>query len=400
MDFALIAVSVIAQAAAAGLAVRLNFRHGRRWAWMLIAAGLVAMLAPRLAMLVRQLFANSRLPATFPYEQVLSRTASVATCVASLLILGGVASIGPLFHTIARAEADLRDRTTRLEATVRESQNNLALAREIQQRLLPQRPPVIPGYDVAAASTPAESVGGDYFDYFPLKNSEWALIVSDVSGHGLGSALQMAQVQALFHAIADSVQDPSNVLARTNRLLQPFSPPGRFVAAFIAMLNPTTGSLRYSTAGHLAWILRSGCDLPERLHNEGLVLGILPDTPYTDSKTELCPGDVLVFVTDGVTETLACDGRLFGVDRLFDTVRAHRARNAAEILGAIMATARLWRGTAPQYDDVTVMIVRSTKDVFPPITPIPAAVRAGNPPGCSESVVPASESVAHLRIAR
>lgn len=358
MDFALITVSVIAQAAAAVLAVRLNFHYGRRWAWTLIAAGLVAMLAPRLVMLVRHLFGNGRLPLTFPYEHVLSRTATVATCVASLLIFAGVASIGPLFHAIERAESLLRERNSRLEATIRESRNNLALAREIQQRLLPGHLPAIPGYDLAAESIPAESVGGDYFDCFPLKSGEWALLVADVSGHGLGSALQMAQVQALFHAVADSVESPAELLARTNRLLQPFSPPGRFISACVALLNPPTGTLRYSTAGHLAWILHSGSDLPERLHNDGLVLGILPDAEYTASETQLGPGDLLVLVTDGVTETIAPDGRLFGVDRLFEAVCNHRSRNAADIHEAIMTAVRQWRGTAPQLDDVTAMIVR------------------------------------------
>ena len=188
MDVILVFISVFAQLASAVLAFRLNVIYGWRPAWTLIATALLVMAGRRILTLAILMSDDPSLSTGGIESWELSNAAALATCVSSVLLLTGVALINPLFRSIHEAESVLRFHNEKLEGAARARNAELDLARQIQEKLLPPAPPELQGFDIAAISLPAESVGGDSFDYRPLMTGEWLFSVTDVSGHGVGPA--------------------------------------------------------------------------------------------------------------------------------------------------------------------------------------------------------------------
>ena len=188
MNVILVFISVFAQLASAVLAFRLNVIYGWRPAWTLIATALLVMAGRRILTLAILMSDDPSLSTGGIEGWELSDSAALATCVTSVLLLTGVALINPLYRSIYEAESVLRFHNEKLEGAARARNAELDLARQIQEKLLPPAPPELQGFDIAAISLPAESVGGDSFDYRPLMTGEWLFSVTDVSGHGVGPA--------------------------------------------------------------------------------------------------------------------------------------------------------------------------------------------------------------------
>lgn len=249
-----------------------------------------------------------------------------------------------------RESADQRVRGARLE---------LELAREVQSRLYPPSPIQLPGIDLAGAVVPAEETCGDYFDFLPMPNSRLMIVLGDVSGHGLGPALVMAETRAYLRALAQSTDDVAELLRRINGLLVRDLECGRFVTLFLAILDPTTRSLVYSAAGQPAYhIDRSGG--VRQLDNSGMALGLLPDAEIPEGVlVRLQPGDLIFAATDGLHESHAGDGELFGIDRTLDVVRANQKLAAQALIDQVCSAAQQFRQGAPQHDDITVVVVKA-----------------------------------------
>jgi PAS domain S-box-containing protein len=256
----------------------------------------------------------------------------------------------------------IRDITERLrtERELRANQEQFQVAREIQQRLFPKNAPNMPGFDIAGASYPAEATSGDYFDYLPMLQDRVGIIVADVTGHGIGPALLMAETRAYLRVLATRREDTGEILTRANRVLAEDVGMERFVTLFLARLDPTSKSLVYTSAGHPpAYVLNGQNEVKAVLRRSGVPLGINPDTQYvTSPEVQLNPGDILIMTTDGIEECLAPDDTLFGIDRVLDVVRANRDKSAHDIVDALYQAVREFGSGRPQVDDVTAIILK------------------------------------------
>ncbi|HSD27072.1 MAG TPA: SpoIIE family protein phosphatase [Vicinamibacteria bacterium] len=233
----------------------------------------------------------------------------------------------------------------------------LQIAREIQASLFPQRPPEVPGFDVAAVSRPCYEVGGDSYDWIPLDGGRLALVVADVAGKGAPASLLMASVHASVRALAGTTA-PARLVERLNRFLCASTPTSRFVTLFYAELDPATRRLTYVNAGHVPpyRIARDG--VVSRLAGGGPALGLLPDASYEAGDVDLEPGDVVAVVTDGVTEATAAGAREFGDDRVCQALLRQPGGSAAAVLQALVAAVDDWVGAAGCHDDLTALVLR------------------------------------------
>ena len=216
------------------------------------------------------------------------------------------------------------------ERALREQEEQLRVAREIQQRLFPKGPPLIPGYDIAGASFPAEAAGGDYFDYLPMLHDGLGIVVGDVTGHGIGPALLMADTRAYLLIVALNRAKVGEVVTRANRVLAEDVGTERFVTLLLARLDPEEKRLTYVNAGHPAgYVLDSNGETKTVLKRTGPPLGRNPNTVYEDSSDLfLDEGDLVLLITDGFDEAPAPDNSMFGTERVLEVVRAHRERPA------------------------------------------------------------------------
>jgi phosphoserine phosphatase RsbU/P len=239
-------------------------------------------------------------------------------------------------------------------------QRDIEIAREIQRWLVPRVPPDVAGVDMAFATRPAKTVAGDYYDAFRRAVDGPLLIaVADVAGKSVPAAMLMATFQASLRALAGSRGTLSDLVVGLNRQACSNNMNGRrFTTAFLAELDPVTGTLNYLCAGHNPPMLRHQDGTIERLKSESIPLGIELNEKYETGRTVLGVGDILVIYTDGVTEARDEDGKEFGEDRLLSLVSESSEERAALTLAAIMRKLDEFVGGAPQHDDITCFVVR------------------------------------------
>jgi sigma-B regulation protein RsbU (phosphoserine phosphatase) len=262
-------------------------------------------------------------------------------------------------HALA-AEAAIVIENARLYREVVEKERaaqELRIAAQIQQALLP--PGLHSGKlaDLAAVTTPCRAVGGDFFDYVQHDDGRLTFAVGDVAGKGTSAALLTAVVQGLFAAEAETKDAPGLVLSRVNKTLCRRAIESRFVTAFYGEVDPA-GILRYCNAGHNPPFLLSSRGM-ERLETGGSVLGLFDFGAYDTGEAPFAAGDILVLFSDGVTEADNADGEEFGDDRLEACVNALRSATAADVRDAVQRDVKTFCGTTVVRDDVTVMVVKA-----------------------------------------
>jgi hypothetical protein len=240
---------------------------------------------------------------------------------------------------------------------------DLEIAREIQRWLVPETPPRVPGLDIAFASRPANTVGGDYYDAFLLEQGKTAsrlmMVVADVAGKSVPAALLMATFQASLRSLAPQAASLTELVTGLNRYSCAHSLGGRrFTTAFFAEINPATRALTYIRAGHNAPLIRRASGQFERLEAGDLPLGIEPDTPYAPGAAQLAPGDLLVVFTDGLVEAVNEKDEEYGEPRLLELLRTIPGASAEKTLRDMMAGVDRFVGAARQHDDVTCLLLR------------------------------------------
>lgn len=257
-----------------------------------------------------------------------------------------------------RRTSELRSIQDAADERVRLARHELELARQVQNRLFPQASPQLPGIDIAGAALPAEETCGDYYDFIPMPDGQLGVVLGDVSGHGLGPALIMSETRACLRVLSQSLGEVDEILHRVNQLLVHDLETGRFVTLFFAILDPATRSLIYATAGQPAYHFDSAGRVT-RLNNSGMVLGLLDnaDIPRGE-RINLQPGEIIFIATDGLQETHAPDGSMFGVEQTLEIVRANRHRESRVIIDELCSAARRFRQGAPQQDDLTAVIIK------------------------------------------
>lgn len=239
-------------------------------------------------------------------------------------------------------------------------QRDLAVARDIQRGLLPATPPAFPGFDIVGMSRPADLTGGDYYDWQPLPGGRLAVVMADVTGHGIGPALVMAVCRAYARATTPLAADSPDLLNRLNNLLHADLSSGRFITFALAIIDDT-GRVGLISAGHGPTLLfRAATGDVEQFGGDGLPLGISPDESYGPVRAfTLDPGDVLLLLTDGFFEwQRPSDKKAFGTGRLAETLRAAAAGPAASILEHLDREVRAYSAGSPQPDDMTAVVIK------------------------------------------
>lgn len=238
-------------------------------------------------------------------------------------------------------------------------EKELEIARGIQQSFLPESAPLIEGIDVAGLNLPAREVGGDFYDYIPVGGGRWGIVIADVSGKGVPAALFMGLSRTLVRANAMAQASVSETLIRANDLITENERSSMFVTVFYGVLDPVRRTLTYASAGHNApFMLRNGRVDTIVLKAEGVALGVMPEINLEEREIKLDAGDIVVLYTDGVTEAINREEEEFGVARLTAIAEHNRDRSAAEIIGEIKAGVIQHSEGQPQYDDITLIVVK------------------------------------------
>jgi phosphoserine phosphatase RsbU/P len=242
--------------------------------------------------------------------------------------------------------------------------HDLEIAKDIQSWLLPGAPLQIPGYGVAYATRPANTVAGDYYDVILRPGTapgqdRVLFAVADVAGKSIPAAMLMATFQASLRTLASSRQPLDQLAGEVNRYACSNSQEGRrFTTAFLAELDPATGEIAYVNAGHNVPILRRKSGLIERPEVGGIPIGVLPQSTYQIGTTRLDPGDWLVVFTDGVVEAENAAGEEYDEPRLVRIVDRGAGSAPAELLRSLLADVDLFVGNAPQHDDITCLLLK------------------------------------------
>jgi sigma-B regulation protein RsbU (phosphoserine phosphatase) len=239
----------------------------------------------------------------------------------------------------------------------------LKVVADIQRSLLPTTLPEIPGLDLAAHYATSQRAGGDYYDFFPLSDGRWGILIADVSGHGTPAAVLMAVTHSIAHSYPGHPTRPGEMLGFINKHLAAryTNGNGTFVTAFYGMYDPKTRAIEYACAGHGPPRIKSGKDGTLRSLDQArnLPLGIDEDEVYQNQCATLQRGDVVIFYTDGITETRNAAGDLFGVDRL-DQVLAQCTCRADDLIEKTLAAVNEFGGYLPATDDRTLLAARVT----------------------------------------
>jgi serine phosphatase RsbU (regulator of sigma subunit)/ketosteroid isomerase-like protein len=221
------------------------------------------------------------------------------------------ASSGPLLEVLAQ---EIRERE-RVE-------QELQVARSIQQASLPLEMPTLEGWQISPYYQPAREVGGDFYDFFELPDGRLGIVVGDATGKGVPAALVMASARSMLRAVAQASNSPGDVLRRVNDPLATDIPPNMFVTCFYAILDPKSGSLSYANAGHdLPYLHRNGD--AEELRARGMPLGLMPGMDYEEKEIILEAGERALFYSDGLVEAHDPKGEMFGFPRLRALLAEH-----------------------------------------------------------------------------
>jgi sigma-B regulation protein RsbU (phosphoserine phosphatase) len=241
----------------------------------------------------------------------------------------------------------------------REQEVELRLAAQVQQRLYPQEPPHVAGWDFAGLVLPAEATCGDYYDFIEMGNGHVGLAIGDVCGHGLGPALVMSEVRALLRSGAAESSDAAELLSRANTILTADLEDDNFVTLMMATVETKARRLEWVNAGHPSgYVLAADGSVKAELKSQTVPLGILPELGIgRPDSVELDRGDLILLLTDGVTERGEEEARGFGPEGALRVLRELRNRPAAEIAGGLV-DAVLEFSDEPPADDVTVIVVR------------------------------------------
>ncbi|MEI6839776.1 MAG: SpoIIE family protein phosphatase [Methanomicrobiales archaeon] len=275
----------------------------------------------------------------------------------------GVFIFTTIIHNLLDERKTRREKD-KLEHEMARKNAELEIAADIQRSFLPETIPQLKGYDIAATSLPAKEVGGDFFDVVPLEviplsESRMGILVADVSGKGVPAALFMALSRVIVRVSSTWFKIPSEIIAHANVIISADSKTGMFVTLFYGVIDEKERKLTYVNAGHNPPIIfRGGSGKTEELESTGIAIGIMDDAEYSQAEVGLAPGDIILLYTDGVTEAINEKEEMFEVERLMDTIKGASLGPASEIMENIIRAVFAFSGKMPQYDDITLMVVK------------------------------------------
>lgn len=322
-------------------------------------------------------------------ESLLSQQAQVLFPLRSSPSTSGLLVLGSRLGKLSYTEADLEfgaglvaqagvalENSWYVHETIerKKIEQELELAASIQEGLFPERLPAIKGYELFAGNRAARWCGGDYYDVLPVEagtsgdNQSFLLCVADVSGKGLPASLLMSNMQATLRALLGRVPTLVELAARTNELLHATTPSNKFVTAILLEITPATGEIKYVNAGHGDCMLLRADGSVERLESTGLPLGMMPaemlemlGKGYGEKRSQLHAGDLLALYSDGVTEAYDEAENEWGDERLLQCLQTSTRAPAESIVTKVFDEIDGFAGSAPQHDDITLLILKRTR---------------------------------------
>ena len=267
----------------------------------------------------------------------------------TLIALYGSAVAGAIES--ARLHAEVVDK--------RRLDSDLALARQVMAELLPHTTPSIPGLDIAGAYETSLAVGGDYYEFIPLVDDRWAVVIADVVGKGVAAAILVSAIRASMSSLVGHELAVRAIMRRANRFFHESVEGGKYVTLFYAVIDPPRRRMLYVNAGHVPPVLLRSSGAVELLEEGGVPLGLFESPRYFEGHTALTEGDILTLYTDGVVETANRDDDFYGVDRLVAVVKGRETSSATEICSGIMQDVRRHGGGA-RTDDRTLVVMKAT----------------------------------------
>lgn len=277
---------------------------------------------------------------------------------------GDNTEVGDLARSYISMVEDIGGYVTNLQKVTAEKERinaELSLASSIQAHMLPCIFPAFPErdeFDIYASMTPAKEVGGDFYDFFMVDDSHMAVVMADVSGKGVPAALFMVIAKTLIKNYAQSGIKPEEVFTTVNRLLCDGNDAGLFVTAWLGVLELSTGKLTFVNAGHNPpMIKQNGGEFTYLKSRAGFVLAGMDTIKYRQNEITIAPGDRLLLYTDGVTEATNSQNQLYGEERLSAFMNAHSDEKAEDILRDLKSDIYAFQGEAPQFDDITMLML-------------------------------------------
>jgi sigma-B regulation protein RsbU (phosphoserine phosphatase) len=242
-------------------------------------------------------------------------------------------------------------------------ERELQMARQVQVSLLPDAAPQVPGWEFAATWQPARQVAGDYYDFIPFEDGRVGLVIADVTDKGMPAALFMAMTRTVIRASVTSAASPAEGISKANQLICADSTDGMFVTLFYAQIDPQSAQVTYVNAGHdppMFYHLHANTQQGQlaMLERTGMVLGILKDTPFTQNKVKLSPGDFILLYTDGITDAHNAQRQFFGIDKIQSLITQHQHQPAQVVLSTLIQSVGDFTGETDPFDDITVAMIR------------------------------------------
>jgi sigma-B regulation protein RsbU (phosphoserine phosphatase) len=263
--------------------------------------------------------------------------------------------------TAFASQAAISIERTRLHARTLDAkkfEEQLNIARAIQQSFLPQKDPKIAGYEITGRNVSSGEVGGDYYDFISIVGSHTGIAIGDVSGKGMAAALIMASFRASLIAEIRNNYSIRTICAKVNSLLWESLDPGNYVTAVYGVLDARNHIFTFSNCGHNPPIMLRADGSVELLREGGQILGVTRDAVYEERAIVINPGDIIVLYTDGVTEVFDSKGREFGVDRLVEVIKVNHSGSVHQIQDAIYADVTGFCSSDHIFDDLTLVVVK------------------------------------------
>jgi sigma-B regulation protein RsbU (phosphoserine phosphatase) len=275
-----------------------------------------------------------------------------------------LAALGESFNSMTQSVSTLIEEQRKRQKL----ENELSIAREVQQQLFPHSLPKMPGIDIEAICRAARVVSGDYYDFIRISPTRLAIALADISGKGISAALLMANVQAALRSDVlryrdaqtgsrrDQI-DTAEIVSHLNRHLFRNTSDERYATCFFGVYDLETRQLHYTNAGHLPPVYICG-EKVRRLETGGMVVGLFSDVPFQQGAIEIEHGGMLVAYSDGLIEPENAYGEEFGTERLIDVASSNRENSPHAIAEAMVLAAEEWSGSPEQADDMTVIVMR------------------------------------------
>lgn len=271
----------------------------------------------------------------------------------------GIAVFALIIRNLIIERKTAADKET-LKLELARTEYEMETARGIQQSFLPESPPQIEGFELSALNLPARQVGGDFYDFIPVSEGKWGIIIADVSGKGVPAALFMALSRTLVRVNVADNPTASQAMQKANHMISQETKMGMFVTLFYAVLTPEKKLLHYINAGHNPpFVVKEDSGDVILLRASGIAMGVIDDVLLEEKVIELGSNDIVVFYTDGITEAINRKSEQFGEKRLIETINRYAALPPKDLISRVKDEVFAFAQDQPQFDDFTLVILKA-----------------------------------------